>query len=77
MSATWIGHPGPTGRNSSWTSPQLPGVVILHCGHPTALYPYYINGHLEELGTFAKLSQAKAAALKLAPPAPEVLTLSA
>ena len=44
MKCSWIGYGGPFGRNVKWTSPQLHGVAIRHCGHPTALRPYYIEG---------------------------------
>lgn len=37
----WIGHKGPKGRNAFWTRDDMPGLVIIHCGHPTALRPYY------------------------------------
>lgn len=60
---TWQGHKGPCGRNRAWTSPQLPGVEVRHCGHPTALRPYYIAGQLDTLGTFRLLAQAQAAAI--------------
>ncbi|SKA40560.1 hypothetical protein SAMN02745126_06378 [Enhydrobacter aerosaccus] len=28
--------------NMLWTSPQLPGIAVHHCGHMTALRPYYV-----------------------------------
>lgn len=37
----WQGHKGPLGRNMFWTRDDMPGLVIIHCGHPTALRPYY------------------------------------
>ena len=37
----WHGHLGPKGRNMFWTHTDMPGLVIKHCGHPTALRPYY------------------------------------
>jgi hypothetical protein len=60
----WIGHKGPWGRNLKWTRPDLPGVVVHHCGHPTALYPYYVDG-IEQLQgrTWKLLKDAQAAAL--------------
>jgi hypothetical protein len=42
----WIGHRdhhGLPGRNGTWTHPSLPGLEIHHCGHPTALRPYWIE----------------------------------
>jgi hypothetical protein len=65
MSITWKGHPGPTGRNDKWTSDELPGVLVRHCGHPTALRPYYVDGRLNELGTFRLLKDAQQAAAKV------------
>lgn len=29
--------------NLAWSSPRHPGVVVRHCGHPTALWPYYVE----------------------------------
>lgn len=40
-SPAWEGHKGPHGRNMFWTKADMPGLVIKHCGHPTALRPYY------------------------------------
>ena len=40
---TWTGHKGPWGRNICWTCDQVFGLLIKHCGHPTASRPYYIN----------------------------------
>lgn len=59
----WVGHKGPYGRNTSWTNEAFPGVVIRHCGHPTALWPYYIEGrkHLHS-HTYRTLAEAQAAA---------------
>lgn len=39
----WQGHKGLFGRNDRWTHPCLPGVTVRHCGHPTALRPYYVT----------------------------------
>jgi hypothetical protein len=61
----WQGHPGPFGRNCRWTSQQLPGVVVAHCGHPTALRPYYIVGELATRGTFPRLADAQARAVEV------------
>ena len=56
VSKQWIGHKGPYGKNLSWTHPSIQGVRIQHCGHPTALRPYYIPGsHF----TFRNLAHAK------------------
>ena len=65
MKCSWIGHRGPFGRNVKWTSPQLPGVVVRDCVHPTALRPYYIEG---QRGTFPRLDEAKAAAISTCSP---------
>lgn len=62
---TWLGHRGPFGRNCRWTSPELPGVVVAHCGHPTALRPYYVVGQLSTLGTFPRLAEAQARAVEV------------
>jgi hypothetical protein len=40
----WIGHAGPFGRIMVWSHPGLPGISVNHCGHPTALRPYYLIG---------------------------------
>lgn len=54
MKCEWVGQGGgPGGRNWRWT---CNGFTILHCGHPTANYPYYIEGHA---GCYAKLAFAK------------------
>ena len=55
------GRKGPLGRNGSWTSEQLPGIEVRHCGHPTALRPYYIEG-LPIARKFRLLKDAKHAA---------------
>jgi hypothetical protein len=31
-------------RSLAWECVELPGVTIRHCGHPTALRPYYLEG---------------------------------
>lgn len=56
---SWTGHKGPWGRNLKWTCNEVAGLTIHHCGHPTALRPYYIAG---VPGTFRRLDEAKAAA---------------
>lgn len=62
---TWQGHAGPMGRNTRWTHPAMPGVEVRHCGHPTALRPYYVTG-LESLhgDTFQRLTDAQQAAVR-------------
>lgn len=57
----WVGHwSAVMRRNQAWTSPMHPGVVIRHCGHPTALYPYYCEGLAELSGrTFRTLRAAQ------------------
>jgi len=37
----WRGIKGPKGRNDKWVRADMPGLVIRHCGHPTALRPYW------------------------------------
>lgn len=56
VSRAWIGHKGPAGTNMAWTHPAYPGVVVKHCGHPTALRPYHIPGRWP---TFRTLKQAQ------------------
>lgn len=65
---TWTSHAGLFGRNKSWTCEQLSGVVVRHCGHPTAPRPYYVEGadvtgcdRLVRL-TFPRLAEAQEAA---------------
>lgn len=55
---------GPGGRARAWACPLLLGarLEVHHCGHPTALRPYYVPGLLRELGTFRRLNQAQACA---------------
>jgi hypothetical protein len=72
MTSQWVGHPEPCGRNLAWTCEQLPGVVVRHCGRPTALRPYHVQGanvtgsdHLVSM-TFAQLVDAQAAAVQSA-----------
>lgn len=52
----WIRH-----GNRAWTHPSLPGVAVRHCGHPTALRPYYLTG-LPISRKFCNLAAAQAAA---------------
>lgn len=66
----WTGHRCPLmRRNTRWTNVECPGAVIRHCGHPTALRPYYVVG-VEELHgrTFSRLVDAQAA-VEMAVPA--------
>lgn len=62
----WIGRCGASGRIMQWTHPALPGIIVAHCGHPTALRPYYIIG-LPISRKFYSLEKAQAAALNPAP----------
>ena len=59
----WVGRRGPWGRNVAWTHPAYPGLEVRHCGHPTALRPYYIVGLLGELGCYRRLAHAQRAAV--------------
>lgn len=59
--AKWIGHRGPWGRNLTWTRDDLPGLVVHHCGHPTASYPYFVKiGGIETEWTYRHLAEAQA-----------------
>ena len=58
----WIGIKGSGPwfkRNVRFTSPAIPGVVIRHCQHPTANYPWFTYSQDGELRTFRTLAQAK------------------
>lgn len=57
----WIRH-----GDRTWTHPSLPGVAVRHCGHPTALRPYYLTG-LPIARKFYNLAAAQAAAFNPAP----------
>lgn len=46
----------------AWRHPAAPGITVRHCGHPTALRPYYLTG-VAILRKFPNLAAAKAAAL--------------
>lgn len=64
VSKGWVGRKGPYGKNLTWTHPAYPGVVVTHCGHPTALRPYYIPGFAwagggSGVATFRALRQAQ------------------
>ena len=68
----WQGQKGPFGRNVVWTHPQLPGVEVRHCGHPTALRPYYLAGVRYDGRCFRRLVDAQAVAMALRKPAQQV-----
>lgn len=59
-------------RAGAWRCPSDRRLVVRHCGHPTALRPYYvvIDGveRVHDLGAFRLLPDAQMAALKHAPP---------
>jgi hypothetical protein len=40
----WIGASQCGMRYDTWQHPSYPAVAIRHCGHPTAIRPYYIEG---------------------------------
>jgi hypothetical protein len=56
-------HRSPWGRNDAWQCPAIVGarLVVRHCGHPTAIRPYYFPD-LPELGKFSRLNYAQACA---------------
>jgi hypothetical protein len=60
---TWIGLGGPGGRNRAWRHAAHTELLVRHCGHPTALRPYYVDGLLHELGAFPRLAQVQQAAV--------------
>lgn len=53
------------GRHATWVHPRLPGVAVRHCGHPTALRPYFVAG-LPIQRKFYRLADAQAAAFEVA-----------
>lgn len=63
VSKEWVGHKGPTGRTWYWTHRLFLPAAVKHCGHPTALRPYYIYGSRLPGGvgfyTFRTLKQAQ------------------
>lgn len=62
MAITWIGTKGIgcyANRNVRFVSEELPGVVLKHCMHPTANYPWYTLSKDGELRTFRTLAQVK------------------
>jgi hypothetical protein len=65
LEGAWIGvQRNPLGRLCAWEHPQLVGVRVRHCGHPTALRPYYIIG-CDTPMKFRLLKQAQQAAEEL------------
>ncbi len=52
-------------QNMAWASDAFPGVVIRHCGHPTALRPYWLDGRQVDR-KFSTLALAQAAIAALA-----------
>jgi hypothetical protein len=56
---TWQATQRMFGRNCEWTHES--GAIVRHCGHPTALRPYYIIGGN---GAYRLLRDAQAAALE-------------
>ncbi len=50
------------GRTVGWSHPAAPRILVRHCGHPTALRPYYLTGAAISR-KFCNLADAKAAAL--------------
>ena len=45
VSKGWVGRKGIASyatKNVAFTHPQLPGVEVRHCCHPTALRPWYV-----------------------------------
>lgn len=69
-SASWsaIGR-NPLGRSNAWSSPATPRLTVRHCGHPTAIRPYYIEADGERFACerkFSRLQEAQRAAELLA-----------
>lgn len=51
------------GHYDAWACGQIPGVTVRHCGHLTALRPYYVEGLQQLHGqTFPRLVGAIEAA---------------
>lgn len=66
LAGGWIGRRDELGRIVEWTHPHYQGTSIRHCGHPTALYPYYVlstHPRLASSATYRNLSQAQAVIL--------------
>jgi hypothetical protein len=55
-------------RSVAWVCKHDRRLVVRHCGHPTALRPYYIEiegrERVHDLGTFRLLEEAQLAAVK-------------
>lgn len=47
------------GRAAAWANLRWPGMTVRHCGHPTALRPYYIEGDPAGLRAFRTLNEAQ------------------
>lgn len=63
MAGEWIGRKGSGSyakRNITFFNQDYPGVVVRHCLHPTANYPWYTCSKDGELRTFRTVAQAKA-----------------
>lgn len=48
-------------RPIAWEFNLAPGLIVRHCGHPTARFPYNVDG-LRALGAFRALADAQVAA---------------
>lgn len=62
MTDGWTGRKGSgcyANRNVLFTHPAYPGVVVKHCMHPTANFPWYTHSRDGELRTFRLLKMAK------------------
>jgi hypothetical protein len=57
----WIAANVPGYRTREWQNAVI-GLSVRHCGHPTALRPYYVTELLTELGAFSLLAAAMRAA---------------
>ena len=68
---TWFPSSYRQGRNRpravEWTCSTDTRLTVRHCGHPTALRPYYVEfagqSLLQVLGTFPHLARAQAEAV--------------
>lgn len=63
MMKGWYSEKGSDGRARRWVHPGY-GLAVSHCCHPTALYPYTIDGR-QDLGAFSTLEAAQLRALTL------------
>ena len=59
---SWIAAAQSLGRNIAWVSHLAPGLVVRHCGHPTALRPYWIDG-VDDQTKYYSLAKAQDAAI--------------